>query len=41
MDFLNLVTALNKRFDIPIPETDYPQLGSFAEIAAYLAEKTA
>lgn len=41
MDFLNLVTALNKRFGIPIPETDYPRLGSFAEIAAYLAEKTA
>lgn len=40
MDFLNLVTALNKRFEIPIPESDYPQLGSFSGILAYLAEKT-
>jgi acyl carrier protein len=40
MDFLNLVTALNKRFGIPIPEGDYPKLTSFSGIVAYLAEKT-
>ena len=39
MDFLNLVTALNKRFGIPIPEPDYPRFASFAGAAAYLAEK--
>ena len=39
LDFLNLVTALNKRFGIPIPEPDYPRFASFAGAAAYLAEK--
>lgn len=38
MDFLNLVAALNKRFDIPIPESDYPHLSSFSSAVAYLAE---
>ncbi|MBX2830506.1 MAG: acyl carrier protein [Rhodospirillales bacterium] len=41
MDFLNLVTALSKRFDIPIPETDYPRLSSFDNAVAYLVEKVA
>lgn len=40
MDFLNLVMALNKRYSIPIPETDYPRLASFAGALSYLAEKT-
>lgn len=40
MDFLNLVTALSKRYGIPIPETDYPSLSSFSGAVAYLAEKT-
>lgn len=39
MDFLNLVTALHKRFDIPIPEADYPRLASFSQAIAYLSEK--
>ena len=39
MDFLNLVTALNKRFGIPIPDADYPRLASFSGVVAYLVEK--
>ncbi len=41
MDFLNLVTALAKRFAIPVPEADYPRLASFTEAVAYLGEKMA
>lgn len=41
MDFLNLVTALNKRLGIPIPETDYPRFVSYAGAVAYLAEMAA
>ncbi len=41
MDFLNLVSALNKRFNIPIPESDYPRLSSFSSAVSYLAEKAA
>lgn len=40
MDFLNLVTALNKRFGLPIPDSDYPRLASFSGAVAYLAETT-
>ena len=40
MDFLNLVTALHKRYGIPIPQTDYPRLASFSGALAYLVEKT-
>ncbi|WP_135451229.1 acyl carrier protein [Tabrizicola caldifontis] len=39
MDFLNLVSALHKRFGLPIPEPDYPRLATPAKAAAYLAEK--
>jgi acyl carrier protein len=39
MDFLNLVTALNKRFGIPIPDADYPLLASFSAAVAYLVTK--
>jgi len=39
MDFLNLVTALNKRFGIPIPDADYRRLASYAGAVAYLVEK--
>ena len=39
MDFLNPVTALNKRFGIPIPDADYPRLASFSKAVAYLVEK--
>lgn len=41
MDFLNLVTALARRYGLPIPEADYPRLASFNRAVAYLAEKTA
>lgn len=37
MDFLNLVTALHKRFALPIPETDYPQLAMTALAVRYLS----
>lgn len=40
MDFLNLVTALNKRFGIPIPDADYPRLASFSSAVSYLVEST-
>ncbi|SSC70748.1 unnamed protein product [Ciceribacter sp. T2.26MG-112.2] len=39
IDFLNLITALAKRFSLPIPEEDYPRLRSFAAIVDYLGEK--
>jgi acyl carrier protein len=38
MDFLNLVSALHKRFGLPIPETDYPRLATPAKAVAYLQE---
>jgi acyl carrier protein len=41
MDFLNLVSALHKRFGLPIPEADYPQLATAAKAVVYLAEKLA
>lgn len=40
MDFLNLVTALSKRFDIPMPEADYALMQSFDALARYLTEKS-
>jgi acyl carrier protein len=39
MDFLNLVSALHKRFGLPIPEADYPRLATPARALAYLEEK--
>jgi acyl carrier protein len=41
MDFLNLVSALHKRFGLPIPEADYPRLATPAKAVAYLAEMLA
>jgi acyl carrier protein len=38
MDFLNLVTALHKRFALPIPEADYPKLATTALAVRYLAQ---
>ena len=38
MDFLRLVTALGKRFDLPMPEADYPRMESFDALTAYLSE---
>ncbi len=37
MDFLNLVSALHRRFGLPIPEVDYPLLSTPARATAYLA----
>ncbi|MFP1645787.1 acyl carrier protein [Pontitalea aquivivens] len=37
MDFLNLVSALHKRFGLPIPETDYPSLATPAKAVACLS----
>ncbi|MBA3908481.1 MAG: phosphopantetheine-binding protein [Rhodobacter sp.] len=41
MDFLNLVSALHKRFGLPIPEADYPQLATPEKSVAYLASQLA
>lgn len=41
MDFLNLISALHKRFGLAIPEADYPQLATTARAVAYLARSTA
>lgn len=41
MDFLNLVSALHRRFGLPIPEADYPRLATPARAVAYLAEMLA
>jgi acyl carrier protein len=38
MDFLNLVSALHRRFGLPIPEADYPRLATPAKAVAYLVE---
>lgn len=36
IDFLNLVAALSRRLNIPIPEADYHLMDSLAHIADYL-----
>ncbi|MDF1871075.1 acyl carrier protein [Vannielia sp.] len=41
MDFLRLVTALGERFELAMPEADYPQMGSFDALVGYLKQKTA
>lgn len=41
LDFLNVVTALHKRFGLLIPETDYPRLATPAKAVAYLEETLA
>ena len=38
MGFLNLVSALQKRFGLPIPEVDYPRLQTTAKAVAYLED---
>ena len=40
LDFLNLVTALGKALSAPMPEADYPKMGTFNDMLAYLAQKT-
>lgn len=41
MDFLTLVTALGKRFDLDMPEADYPKMQSYGALLEYLRSKTA
>jgi acyl carrier protein len=41
MDFLNLVSALHRRFGLPIPEADYPRLATTALAVAYLDQALA
>jgi len=41
MDFLTLVTALGKRFDLEMPEADYPKMQSFTALADYLSAQKA
>ena len=36
MDFLDIVMELRKRFDIEVPEKDYPELASLASCVTYL-----
>jgi acyl carrier protein len=40
MDFLTLVTALGKRFDLEMPEADYPKMRSFDALLDYLSAQT-
>lgn len=37
MDFLSLIAALHARFDLPIPEADYPRLATPGEAVSYIA----
>jgi acyl carrier protein len=39
MDFLNVVSALYKRFGFPIPEADYPSLATPGKAVDYLSER--
>ncbi len=41
MDILNLVTALHRRLDVDIPETDYPQIATLALAVPYLGARMA
>ena len=41
MDFLNLVSALHKRFGLPVPEADYPRLATTTLAVAYLDQALA
>jgi acyl carrier protein len=39
MDFLNFVIALHQRFQVDIPEVDYPKLLTVGGATGYLAAK--
>lgn len=41
MDVLNLVTALHRRLNVDIPETDYPQIATLARAVSYLTARVA
>lgn len=36
MDFLNFITAIDKRLSVNVPELDYPKLTTLAGAIAYL-----
>lgn len=40
MDFLTLVTALGKRFELDMPEADYPKMQSFEALLDYLRARS-
>jgi acyl carrier protein len=40
MDFLTLVTALGKRYDLEMPEADYEKMRSFVDLLKYLHKQT-
>ncbi len=40
IDFLNLVIALDKRFEIEFPEIDYPKINTYNRMVAYLEERS-
>lgn len=37
MDFLNFMIAIDKRFGVSVPETDYAKLATLDDCVAYLA----
>lgn len=39
MDFLKLVMALGKRFELDMPEADYPRIRTFDGLVEYLRAK--
>lgn len=39
MDWLNVVTGLSARLEIPIPERDYGKLLTLDDIVAYLSDR--
>jgi acyl carrier protein len=41
MDFLNFITAIDKRLGINVPELDYPKLTTLEGAIAYLEAKRA
>ena len=38
MDFLNLVSAIQKRFGVSVPERDYPDLATPGTAVAYIVK---
>lgn len=38
IDFLNLITRLSKRYDVPMPERDYPRMHSINALVTYLSQ---
>jgi acyl carrier protein len=39
MDFLNFMIAIERSLGVTIPESDYPQVGTLADCAAYVASR--